>query len=335
MPERLYIDQLRQQARADKSGWQKHHKHVSLAGFGFALIAILYVLTLPMGVQLSTLQKVILITLVALAILAGFLSLIFVNPLSPFNPLKPRIKRWKNFQQLPFDAGNSLLKEEYESALVQLNSVNRWVSYSVGTQLNAQKLLNAEHFDEAINEYRRIAAMAWRDGQGHLIIQALGNLGLALITAERYAEARPFLEIALTITPAEGALWGNLAIAHMELKDFSEYVLTLLDTTIERFGKPKGSVVTNALLMSKARVLAEMKRTQEAEAHYQEALTFTKPPSPSEKGISLFVAGNVRLALNDKVGAASNFKQALALYPNDKFGQRVQKSLNELENSSS
>ncbi|MGE4504997.1 MAG: tetratricopeptide repeat protein, partial [Desulfovibrionaceae bacterium] len=51
-------------------------------------------------------------------------------------------------------------------------------------------------------------------------LQAMATLGSAYITRGEYDEAQPLLEQAVTKEPMFGPAWNNLALVHMEKKEW-------------------------------------------------------------------------------------------------------------------
>jgi tetratricopeptide (TPR) repeat protein len=196
--------------------------------------------------------------------------------------------------------------------------------YGSLTAAQATALMFSGKVDDSIPYYLQHLNVMRRTRNPYQISGSLNNLGYALVMAERYDEALPFLEAAIRIKPDLSHAYDSLAGYYLEQGILPKRALEVAQAALEYTPNAK-STSRGIQIATSARASAMAGNANYAKILLSEALTMV---GKTHTDAEIYrQAGYTLQAMGDVPTARKYFQQAIKLNPQGLFGQKARRAL--------
>jgi tetratricopeptide (TPR) repeat protein len=219
-----------------------------------------------------------------------------------------------------------LLGWSHKGGVARIERLLRWLPrdpFLAGYK--ASLLTTDNHLDEAASIYSELLARK-RNRAVYAIPYWLNNLAIGLTYSGQYAEALPFHEAALNISPSLSNAYESFATWYLEQNLDAERAVDLSELALE-LTYPKDDNASAFERATCANALARTGRHTRADALIEQALNTTEKLENSARAEIQRQIGFARLAQGDGDAARKHFEQAVTLDPNGVYGALARKAM--------
>jgi hypothetical protein len=227
-----------------------------------------------------------------------------------------------------------LLKGDYELSLQRVLACRRWYRHNKGLiSLQAQALMQLDRLAEGEEIARQMIALTQRAKDPYNSARMLSNLGICLGWENRPFEALPLHESAIRIMPSLGMVYENLAGLYLTQGASPQRAVEVSRMAVQFHPEKEGAGRASALA-ALAWGLAKIGEHDEASVTLDSAFK-----AADRANIPAFAdlnrsAGQAKLALGDRAGAAECFQRASEIDPQGHMGRMAARALAEMQSTS-